>query len=141
MAHAYGAQHASGAPLASSGDLSPHISCYFWSLWYPSGAEPGLALGTGKGSSSLELQVAGEEQKKTPREGIRARTLHDVRRLESQVGCDGPEGRGLAKAAAFPGSSKRCSLLPPPSAVKKFILPTPLGNSAPSLVEPYTCKS
>lgn len=55
-------RNTSAAPLDSPGGLSPNISSYIQSLWYPSGAEPGLALGTGKGTHSLELQIAGEQQ-------------------------------------------------------------------------------
>lgn len=49
---------------ASLGGLSPNISCYIQSLWYPSGAEPVLALGTG--SRGLKLQIVGEQQKTSP---------------------------------------------------------------------------
>lgn len=52
---------------------------------------------------------------------MHAHILHYVRQLESQAGCYSPKGRGLDEAAAFPGSSKRCSHLPLPSVATKLI--------------------
>lgn len=66
-------KNTSVATLDSLGGLSPNTSGYIHSLWYPSGAKPVLALGTGKGSSSLELQIAGKQQK-IPSEGIHVHT-------------------------------------------------------------------
>lgn len=126
----------SAASLGSLGGLSPNISSYIQSLWYPSGAEPVLALGTG--SSGLKLQIIGEQQKFSlwgyPCTYVLAGGWRPKRAATAL------QGEVWMRQQPFLAPAGE-SHLPLPPVVNKLISAKSRRNFAPSMVEQFTFKS